>query len=151
MLPVLNRGDARIQVKRRCSAAVRNVQRKGQAGAIENSVVQGDIRMAALNLFADSQNVRLIDGVVFLLGMESRDAEICRRACRRREKESQQRKGEGHGELSPHVRPCVPVSAGANLRLHPRRQAQTGKARVNRFPNIILIHRTPHLSSCVLS
>lgn len=77
LLPVLNRGDARIQVKRRCSAAVRNVQRKGQAGAIENSVVQGDIRMAALNLFADSQNVRLIDGVVFLLGMESRDAEIC--------------------------------------------------------------------------
>ena len=142
-MPVLNRGDARIQVKGRCSAAVRNVQRKGQAGAIENSVVQGDIRMAALNLFADSQNVRLIDGVVFLLGMESRNAKICRRARRRREQESQQRKGEGHGELSPHVRLCVPVRAGANLRLHPRRQVQTGKAGVNRFPNIILIHQTP--------
>ena len=90
MLSILNRGDARIQVKRRCSVAVRNVQRKGQAGAIENSVVQGDIRMAALNLFADSQNVRLIDGVAFLLGVESRrrassakarDMESFRRMC----------------------------------------------------------------------
>ena len=141
---ILHRRYARIEIDLRRARKVGDIQRKREGRAVEYRVVDSDRRAGPGQAFADGQNMLLIGGVAFLLGVETEYAEVSRRARRRGQQKRQQGESQRIGEFAAHMGGLIAQARAAQgIGLHLRRERKAGQTGIDGSADWIIVHQDP--------